>query len=125
MPNTRGNRPSGPNNSAEDLARVQRDKQIIAQRLEDVPLRTIAGNVGCALSTVQEAVKRWMAEHAPAAEQVEELRTVQAAQIDAMYAKVAPASCAPYATPTAQSSTTATATTANPSKKSTSQSHNS
>jgi hypothetical protein len=90
MPNTRGNNLAGANNSAEDLARVIRDEKIIAQRLEDVPLRTIAANVGCALSTVQAAVTRWMEEHGPAAEQVEELRTVQAAQIDALYAKAWP-----------------------------------
>jgi hypothetical protein len=65
MPNTHGNRGRGADNAAEDLARVQRDKQIIAQRLEDVPLRVIASKVGCALSTVQAAVKRWMTEHRP------------------------------------------------------------
>jgi hypothetical protein len=91
MPNSRGKRHgAGTNTGAEDLARTLRDKQIIAQRLEDRPLRAIAIDVGCALSTVQAAVKRWMDEHAPAPEQVEELRQVQAAQIDALYAKAWP-----------------------------------
>jgi hypothetical protein len=90
MPNTRGNRHGGASGAAEDLARVIRDEKIIAQRLEEVPLRTIAKNVGCALSTAQAAVDRWKAEHAPTPEQVEELRLVQAAQIDAVYAEVRP-----------------------------------
>jgi len=79
LPNTHGDRTGGADSAAEDLVRVQRDKEIISQRLEDVPLRVIATDVGCALSTVQAAVKRWLAEHSPAADKLRSCATVKVA----------------------------------------------
>jgi hypothetical protein len=67
-----------------------RDEQIIAMRLQDISQRQIATNLGIARSTVQNALQVWTRENGPSAEQVEELRQIQAAQIDAMYRDVAP-----------------------------------
>ena len=91
MANTRGNRRgSGANTGADDLLRVERDRRIVALRLENATWSTITHEVGCALSTAQDAVKRWMTEHGPASEQVNELRQIQSAKIDAMEANLAP-----------------------------------
>jgi hypothetical protein len=91
MPNTRGNQThAGTNNGPDDLTRILRDERIIELRRDGMPLRTIAAAVGVALSTVQTSIKRWMDERGPSAEQVEELRQFQGAQLDAYQAKLAP-----------------------------------
>jgi Homeodomain-like domain len=98
MPNTpsgephraSGSAPSKSKTSAEDLVRVTRDAKIIDLRRDGHTYIQIGVLVGVPKSTVADAVKRWMAEHGPASEQVEELRQFQGAQLDAYQAKLAP-----------------------------------
>jgi hypothetical protein len=85
-----GSAPSKPTTGRDDLVRVMRDEKIVALRRDGHTYVEISTIVGAPKSTVADAIKRWMAEHGPASEHVEELRQFQAAQLDAYQAKLAP-----------------------------------
>jgi Homeodomain-like domain-containing protein len=73
-----------------DMVRVTRDAKIIDLRRDGLTYVQIAPLVGVSKSTVADAIKRWMDAKGPSAEQVEELRQFQGAQLDAYQAQLAP-----------------------------------
>jgi hypothetical protein len=73
-----------------DMVRVTRDAKIIDLRRDGLTYVQIAPLVGVSKSTVADAIKRWMDANGPSAEQVEELRQFQGAQLDAYQAQLAP-----------------------------------
>ena len=85
-----GSGPSKSKTSAEDMVRVTRDAKIIDLRRDGHTYVQIGSIVGVSKSTVADAVKRWMDANGPSADQVEELRQFQGAQLDAYQAKLAP-----------------------------------
>ena len=70
--------------------RVTRDAKIIELRRDGQTYVQISAIVGVPKSTVADAVKRWLEANGPSAEQVEELRQFQGAQLDAYQAQLAP-----------------------------------
>jgi hypothetical protein len=67
-----------------------RDEKIVDLRRDGLTYVQISSIVGVPKSTVADAIKRWMDANGPSAEQVEELRQFQGAQLDAYQAKLAP-----------------------------------
>ena len=72
------------------MVRVTRDAKIIDLRRDGHTYVQIGSIVGVSKSTVADAVKRSMDANGPSADQVEELRQFQGAQLDAYQAKLAP-----------------------------------
>jgi hypothetical protein len=72
------------------MVRVTRDAKIIDLRRDGLTYVQIAPLVGVSKSTVADAIKRWMDANGPSAEQVEEMRQFQGAQLDAYQAQLAP-----------------------------------
>ncbi|MDP9255958.1 MAG: helix-turn-helix domain-containing protein [Actinomycetota bacterium] len=85
-----GSAPSKSTTSAEDMVRVTRDARIIDLRRDGHTYVQIGSLVGVSKSTVFDAIKRWMDANGPSADQVEELRQFQGAQLDAYQAQLAP-----------------------------------
>jgi hypothetical protein len=83
-----GSGPSKPQNGPDDLVRVMRDEKIVDLRREGLSLVQIGAIVDVPKSTVKDAIDRWMTANGPSAEQVEELRQIQGAQLDAYQAKL-------------------------------------
>jgi hypothetical protein len=82
--------PSKSTTSAEHMVRATRDAQIIELRIDGHTYVKIGSLLGVPKSTVADAIKRWLEANGPCAEQVEELRQFQGAQLDAYQAELAP-----------------------------------
>ena len=85
-----GSAPSKAKTGPEDLVRLLRDEKIIELRRDGLTYVQIGLVVGIPKSTVADAIKRWMDERSPASEQVEELREIQSAQLDALHGDLWP-----------------------------------
>src|SRR3954454_654293 len=91
MANPAANRPGpGTTPGPEDTAPALRDQKTVDLRRDGLSYAEIGTALEVPKSTVADSIKRWLDERGLSAEQVDELRQFQGAQLDAYQAKLAP-----------------------------------